>query len=157
MNSFIHKYCLLSLSLIFSLAFFGCSNPYDQYDAFGERPELGSAASIEESLRQMKPGDTLAVKFMATVDEVCQAKGCWMTLAADQKVRVTFKDYGFFVPKDIQGREVMVEGVAIAGELEESLAQHYAEDAGKPYTEDMRKEISIVASGVLVKKAETQL
>ena len=53
-----------------------------------------------------------SIALTATVAEVCQVKGCWMILLdGDTKVRVTFKDYGFFMPKDLAGAKVVVEGV----------------------------------------------
>ena len=41
----------------------------------------------------------------ARVEKVCQKKGCWMGLRnKNQKLRVVFRDYGFFVPTDIIGK-----------------------------------------------------
>ena len=40
------------------------------------------------------------VTVEGTVNRVCQMKGCWMELVpsgADRGIRVTFKDYAFFV------------------------------------------------------------
>jgi len=93
-------------------------------------------------------------KVQGTIEEVCQMKGCWMTLKNDkgENVRVTFKDYGFFVPKDISGREVIVEGVAKRDKLDEEVARHYAEDGGKEYDESMTNTVSFVAHGVLIKE-----
>ncbi|MBK6732010.1 MAG: DUF4920 domain-containing protein [Bacteroidetes bacterium] len=44
-------------------------------------------------------------KVKGTVTSVCQNKGCWMKLdlGNGESMRVTFKDYGFFVPKEKQG------------------------------------------------------
>ncbi|MEO1256769.1 MAG: DUF4920 domain-containing protein, partial [Bacteroidota bacterium] len=67
-------------------------------------------------------------------------------------IRVTFKDYGFFVPKDISGSEVIIEGVASTELLSEDVARHYAEDGGVEYNESMRNAITFVAHGVLVKE-----
>lgn len=44
----------------------------------------------------------------------CENKGCWMQLAptADAEgVRVTFKDYGFFIPLDAAGMRVRAHGI----------------------------------------------
>ena len=78
----------------------------------------------------LESGDTTTVKFTARVKEVCQAKGCWMklVLANGQETRVKFKDYGFFVPKDIVGKYVIVEGKAFLEELSVAEQQHYAEE-----------------------------
>jgi hypothetical protein len=70
-------------------------------------------------------------------------------------VRVTFKDYGFFVPKDMSGRTVIVEGVISEKVLSQDLARHYAEDAGKSQEEIEKivgdqKEYTMIAETVLV-------
>ena len=49
------------------------------------------------------------------VRQACTRKGCWMELsegpgAAAPGCRVTFKDYGFFVPTDSAGAKATVEG-----------------------------------------------
>ena len=71
-------------------------------------------------------------KFKAVVVEVCQAKGCWMKLdlGEDKEVMVKFKDYGFFVPKDIVGRDVIVEGEAHKEVMTIDELKHYAADRG---------------------------
>jgi hypothetical protein len=46
-------------------------------------------------------------------------------------VHVTFKDYGFFVPKDSKGHEMIVEGRAFIEETDVETLKHYAEDAGE--------------------------
>ena len=61
-------------------------------------------------------------------------KGCWMRveMPGEETVMVRFKDYGFFVPKDIAGKRVLVEGKAFVSEVDEAERRHMAEDAGKP-------------------------
>jgi hypothetical protein len=75
------------------------------------------------------PGERIKVE--ATVAEVCKMKGCWMVLTeGDLAVRTTFKDYGFFVPKDLPGRVVAAEGLLSRTVTPEADARHFAEDAG---------------------------
>ena len=67
-------------------------------------------------------------------------------------VKWTFKDYGFFVPKDISGKDVIVSGIVSKVVLAPDVAEHYAEDAGEEY--DSTKtyvEYAFLADGVLVK------
>lgn len=67
----------------------------------------------------------------AEVVDVCSAKGCWLTLKDnDSEVRVTFKDYGFFVPSTLKGRMVKLQGVLRQEVTSEADRRHYAEDAG---------------------------
>ncbi len=54
-----------------------------------------------------------------------------LELSEEEDVRVTFKDYGFFVPKDSENTEVIVEGKAFLNEMLVEDQKHYAEDEGK--------------------------
>ncbi len=87
---------------------------------------------VADMLPLVTEDESATMQVKGEIVEVCQSKGCWMTLATDSDimVRVTFKDYEFFVPKDIAGREVILEGVAWIDEVSVSHQQHYAEDAG---------------------------
>ncbi len=73
------------------------------------------------------------------------------------EMRVTFKDYAFFMPKDLAGKRVVVDGIAYISETSVEELRHYAEDAGKApdeiagITEPLR-ELAFEAAGVLVLK-----
>lgn len=158
-NGFINKFHWMRIATLLAVVLISAcsSQKANEYDSFGAKISTDGAIGLDELLMETAKSDSLDRKIVATIDEVCQSKGCWMTLATgNQKVRVTFKDYGFFVPKDAAGREVILAGVVVNKELDEELAGHYAEDAGKEFTPDMLNEVSIVASGVLIKK-EAQL
>lgn len=110
-------------------------------------------------MAEMESKDTIQTTFVATVSEVCQAKGCWMTLndgkGGTAEVMVRFKDYGFFVPKDIGGRQVIVEGKAFKTVTPVEELRHYAEDAGKSKEEiaaitEPENTFSVEATGVKV-------
>ena len=102
--------------------------------------------------------DSAQVKLVGKASAVCQAKGCWMTLptADGQEMRVRFKDYAFFVPKDISGHEVVVSGWAHRSTVSKAEQQHYAKDAGKSekeiaaITADVHQ-VTFMADGVLIK------
>ena len=73
----------------------------------------------------------------------------------DQHARITFKDYGFFVPTETSMQRAVVYGVLEALELSADDAAHLAEDAGdKVKAEQLRaagtpvREYSLVASAV---------
>ena len=91
-------------------------------------------------------------KISGTITEVCQKKGCFMVLTNNQQhARITFKDYGFVVPKDSAGREALVYGVLNAVTLSAERANHYEADAGREGTyTDSVTEYSIVASSVVI-------
>ena len=102
-------------------------------------------------------GKTVALE--GTARKVCTKKGCWMELAAanDAKangVRVTFKDYGFFVPLDSAGSQVKLEGVVKVAELTDANAKHLeAEGANVPRGKDGKpREVQLVANGVELRR-----
>jgi len=68
---------------------------------------------------------------------------------------VKFKDYGFFMPKNITDKEVIVNGKAFVSEVSIEEQRHYAEDAGKSEDEiakiiEVKKTLSLEADGVLL-------
>ena len=108
--------------------------PEPVFASFGASIEDAGAKDHYNMLRiyqDLDRKDSVPGKFKARVKEVCQAKGCWMTLDLPngQETRVRFKDYGFFVPKDIAGQYVIIEGQAFLQELSVEEQQHYAEEA----------------------------
>jgi hypothetical protein len=112
-----------------------------------------------DMMADLNSTDTLNITVRANVSEVCKMKGCWMKLddkvSTGTNVMVRFVDYGFFVPKDIDGREVIVEGKAYSTVIGVDELRHYAEDAGKSkeeiakITED-ETQYAFLATGVRV-------
>lgn len=105
--------------------------------------------------------DSLDAVVYGTVKEVCQVKGCWMTVVSDsdtsQVINVRFKDYGFFVPKDLMGAKIAMNGKAFSEMTPVDELRHYAEDAGKTAEEieqiiDPEYQLKFYASGVQVMK-----
>lgn len=97
------------------------------------------------------------MKIEGKVLEVCKKKGCWMTLEMPNgdPLRVTFKDYAFFMPMDIVGKKVVLDGVAKSQTISAETLRHYAEDAKKPADEiakitDPKKELAFEAKGVVI-------
>jgi Domain of unknown function (DUF4920) len=131
---------LLPLSLLAATGKFGAP--------FGDSPKVALADLVKDPAAWS--GKT--VKTEGAVSTVCQEKGCWMTLkSGGQSVRVTFKDYGFFVPKDSAGATAVMEGVFNVKTIPEAKAKHYAGETpgGKPDAiKGEQKELSLVASGV---------
>jgi Domain of unknown function (DUF4920) len=101
--------------------------------------------------------DKFTGKVSGKVVEVCQEKGCWMKVEKNngETMMVKFKDYKFFMPKDIVGKEVVLDGEASVKEVSVKQLQHYAKDAGQSDEEikkikEPKKELQFVAKGVLV-------
>lgn len=142
------------LNLIIALLFCTTLAMSQKYDSFGEKIKPDGAIAVNEIAKDIKN-----IKVTGEVESVCVMKGCWMKLKlADGKtMRVSFKDYGFFVPMDIVGKEIVMEGNAKVKETSVADLQHYAKDAGETDEEIAKitqptKEMAFVANGVLIKK-----
>ena len=127
--------------------------------SFGEEINQSDAISYDEMISKMAGADSLNTKVMGTVEGVCQAKGCWMNIVSDNpdqpSMFVKFKDYGFFMPKDISGKRVIMEGYAFKEVTPVEELRHYAEDEGKSKEEiaaitTPKEELKFLASGVLL-------
>lgn len=93
------------------------------------------------------------VATQGTIKQVCQKKGCFFMLNAGEKnIRVSFKDYKFFIPTDAAGSKVQLMGIFRVKDISEDQARHYAEDAGGDANKVMgpQKEYNIVASSVKI-------
>jgi hypothetical protein len=92
------------------------------------------------------------VRVEARVSQVCQKKGCFfIAQQGDVFVRVSFKDYGFFVPTDVSGKRVTMVGEVIAKEVTPEEADHFVEDLGEATaTLQAGKTYEIVATSVRV-------
>ncbi|MBL7765342.1 MAG: DUF4920 domain-containing protein [Chitinophagaceae bacterium] len=125
---------------------------------FGDKITEDGAKPIDSLLAMMGDKTELNCKLSGTIDAVCQKKGCWMELknGDSSTVRVTFKDYGFFMPKDASGRTAIIEGVAKVEVTSVADLKEYAKDDGKSkediaaITEPL-KELVFEANGVILK------
>ncbi len=123
----------------------------------GEPLKGEPTVKLSELLAKPQAHDGKVVRVEGQVRKACEKKGCWLELAQDAKspgVRVTFKDYGFFVPLDSAGSQARVEGVVKVAELSDAHARHYeAEGAIVPRgTDGKPREVQLVASGVELRR-----
>ena len=143
------KTCL-ALALVVILS--GCAGSSPAPETVYGRPRALTTAplTVRQASSEANVGRMLAVQARAA--EVCQSKGCWMVLAEGvRSIRVTFQDYAFFVPKDIAGKTVVVEGVLSRRLLSADEAKHYADESGAGATSPgPREEWSLVATSVVV-------
>ena len=88
-----------------------------------------SSDEISEVVKNFN-GEKMEVTFTTQITENCEKKGCWMTVAAgDEDIRVSFKDYDFFVPLDSKGHTTTLNGVLFYDTLTVEQLRHYAMDA----------------------------
>jgi len=106
-----------------------------KYASFGDKISAENAISKNEMLQKfksLKKGDTIQVKFKTKINKSCKKKGCWMRLdlGNNEESLVRFKDYGFFVPLNSAGKDVVVNGKAYLDVVTVAQLQHYAKDEG---------------------------
>lgn len=128
-------------------------------NGFGATITKDGAVDVKTLPSLLEGKNDLTVKIKGDVIAACQAKGCWMTadLGDGKTMRIRFKDYGFFVPKDSGGKSFYAQGVASWNTTSVEQLRHYAEDAGKSKEEiekitEPKKEITFLAEGVIIEK-----
>lgn len=124
---------------------------------YGDSVKNGQLIQLASVPSKMNGESKKEMKVRGFVKEVCQEKGCWMTMDLDQgdEMRVTFKDYEFFVPKDMGGKEVVLDGFVYTDTVSVKKQRHYAEDAGKSPAEiaaitSPKIQLAFEAKGVVV-------
>ncbi len=166
---------LLSIAVIGTM-FWGCNNttntaedktaePLEEatqlvsYNSYGDSISPDNAILASELIDMMAGKDSVPVKVEGAINASCAMKGCWMKmdLGNDQQMHVTFKDYGFFVPKNMNGETAIIEGYASVDTLDVAYLQHLAHDAGKSEEEiaaitEPKVSLTYVATGVLIEE-----
>ena len=120
---------------------------------YGEEFEIKNPTRLIAEL-----GDSGEMQLQGEIESTCQMKGCWMNivLADGERVRVTFKDYGFFVPKSgVESKKTVMNGVLEKQVTSVESLRHFARDAGKSEEEVLaitqpQEEYSFVAEGVII-------
>ncbi|MEJ7557176.1 MAG: DUF4920 domain-containing protein [Pedobacter sp.] len=153
---------LRALILSFALCFiaygaFAQESKPVSLSSFGEGVKPGKKVPVAKMEAAMGDKKTADLQITGEVVEVCKKKGCWMTLKmpAGENIRVTFKDYGFFMPMDIVGKKVALDGIAKKQVISAETLRHYAEDAHQTAAEvakitEPKKELAFEAKGVVI-------
>ncbi|MCW5908576.1 MAG: DUF4920 domain-containing protein [Chitinophagales bacterium] len=125
--------------------------------SYGAPITKDGAVDVKLMPEKMKGQPAAQVKITGKVISVCQVKGCWMTadLGNGKTMRIRFKDYAFFMPKDCSGQTFYAEGKISWDTTSIAQLRHYAEDAGKS-KEEIEKitepavELVFLADGVIL-------
>lgn len=149
-----------------SISFFACKQnkvteiPEENITLFGENFDRSNVISYEQFNTQLADKDSLVATITGTVESVCQVKGCWANIVSVtnpdmESMFVKFKDYGFFLPKDISGKEITLQGVGYREVTSVEELRHYAEDEGLSAEEiaaitEPQEELKFMASGVVM-------
>lgn len=133
--------------------------PESNVTYYGDSISEEGAIDAKTFMAQMEGKDSLDVKLIATINETCQMKGCWMKMdmGNEKDIRVTFKDYAFFVPKEgVDGKTAVIQGRAFIDTLSVDMLRHYAEDGGETAEQiaaitEPEVTLSFEADGVIIK------
>ena len=123
---------------------------------YGNVSEEKSPVSVDD-LDGKLVDNAFTGQMKGKVVEVCKAEGCWLRLqkADGSSMMVRAKDHAFFMPENIVGKTVLVEGTASVKETSEEMRKHFAEDGGKSKEEIAKikgpeKSVEFAAKGVKV-------
>jgi hypothetical protein len=122
---------------------------------FGSPISPGTAVALSSVMEKPDAFQDQSLIVDAKVRRNCTRRGCWMEIAdgsADAPgCRVTFKDYGFFVPLDSAGSKARVQGTVqvrvVPGPEVEHLESEGAKFANKQ-ADGSAREVRMVATGV---------
>ncbi len=135
---------------------YALANDYKHVSTFGKEITISHSISVEHAINNFNKLKNKEILIEGMVGKVCEVKGCWMVLkGANDSIRVTFNDYGFFVPKDIDEKSVQAQGVLSKEVMNISEARHFAKDAGQSAAEiqhikQKSKEYRFIATAVKI-------
>ncbi len=150
---------LLGLCLIVSLI--ACNSSGESTEIAGTYGDstinAEGAVPATEIAQLLNGGDTVDLKVKGMISSVCQAKGCWMSMdmGNDQSLVVTFKDYGFFVPKNSADHHAVISGVAYKAVTSVADLKEKAKDSNKSQEEidaitQEKVDFNFIAEGVII-------
>ena len=127
------------------------------YEKFGAAISAGLTVPVATALVAPETYTEKPVRLVGTVQSVCKKKGCWIRVGeGEQQLFVRFQDYGFFMPLDCEGRELVMEGSMQVSMMSIEDQKHYLEDAGKSEeaakVTEPKKEVMFMATGVAMKR-----
>lgn len=124
---------------------------------YGSNITPEGAIAVSELPAKLGNQEKMDVKIKSDIVEVCQNKGCWVTvkLPSGEDMRVKFGEDAFFVPKNSSGKTAIMEGTVMKEVISVDEQRHYLEDAGKPKEEIMAittpdTTLSFDAKGIII-------
>lgn len=136
------------IQLLFIALVIACNSPVNQKEVtsaaddqqnghYGDKIDQANLITGNELVDLLQEEDSVWVSLKSKIVTNCQSSGCWMDLdlGNNKTVKVTFKDYAFFIPIDSEGKKATIEGFAKKEIISVDLLKHYAEDEGKSQEE----------------------
>ena len=126
------------------------------HKTFGAPLGASPAVALADVLASPDQFAERSVTVQGDVRAACTRKGCWMELsegkdAAAPGCRVTFKDYGFFVPTDSAGSKAKVEAKVETKTIKPEMVAHLESEGAKfsaKAADGSAREVRLVATGV---------
>ena len=145
---------ILALTLGFALSIAAGDEVIRRGEPIGKDARI---VPLAEVLEKPEAWTSTAIVVEGVVVTVCENKGCWMEIAPEQNkpgMRVSFLDYGFFVPKDSKGQKARMEGRVEVKKLSKDHADHLEAEGAtvRRRPDGSAVETSFVASGVELRK-----
>mgnify|MGYP000022364732 CR=1 FL=1 len=151
---------LVALSVLAETTVVRLSEPVEAtetYEVFGALlPDKSPGMPLQEIIEREGDFAGREVRVSTRIAKVCQKKGCFfIATEGDAQARITFADYGFFIPTDSGGKQVTLVGTFSRQELSPEQAAHYKKDLGEQTSEEGVSpfEYSIVATSVLIPRS----
>lgn len=152
------KILLLIPAMFFAIALMAQppKGPAKSGMVFGAPTTAENAIEVNALPKMLETKNETDAKVTGKVVEVCKAEGCWIRMeTASGPMLIKMKDHKFFVPVDLNGKTIVVQGTATRKETSVEMQRHYAEDAGKSKAEidaikEPKVEITMQATGILV-------
>ena len=127
--------------------------------SYGAPFEPGPTVALTSLLANPKAYADQSVTTEGHVQRACSRKGCWMEIGTgEDSCRVTFKDYGFFVPTDSAGAEARVQGRITTQRIEPGRVAHLEQEGAKfkhREADGSATEVQFIASAVQLKRSGT--
>ena len=150
------KKLLLIFFLFPLISFSQASSSSESLNFYGEKISAENILDYNSFIQSSKV--VSKSKIEGTILSSCPKKGCWMQVKINSDtIQVTFKDYGFFVPKTgLENKKTILEGYPKQDTISVKMLKHFAEDAGKSQIEidkitKPEYKISFIADGVIIK------
>ena len=150
------KKLLLIFFLFPLISFSQASSSSESLNFYGEKISAENILDYNSFIQSSKV--VSKSKIEGTILSSCPKKGCWMQVKINSDtIQVTFKDYGFFVPKTgLENKKTILEGYPKQDTISIKMLKHFAEDARKSQKEidkitKPEYKISFIADGVIIK------
>jgi uncharacterized protein DUF4920 len=124
--------------------------------SFGAAFEPGPVIPLPQLLANPAEYADKSVTTEGQVQRACSSKGCWMEIGTGEDAcRVTFKDYGFFVPTDSAGARAKIQGRLATRVVEAAAVQHLEAEGARfrnKRADGTATEVRLIASAVQLER-----